>query len=119
MIVLAYFSDSQSQGTKDAGTISGMNGLKIINEQSLLRTTYGLNKKGSGGKNVLIYDMGSGTFDVVKATAGDTHLEVEDFDPKKEDVQKMISMLMTMDPEQSAMESLQEYKKSHEDLERT
>merc|ERR1711897_54392 len=74
-----------------AGTISGMNVLRIINEPTAAAIAYGLDKKGSGERNILIYDMGGGTFDVslltiedgifeVKATAGDTHLGGEDFD---------------------------------------
>merc|ERR1719175_391652 len=89
--VPAYFNDSQRQATKDAGTISGMNVLRIINEPTAAAIAYGLDKKGSGERNVLIYDMGGGAFDVslltiedgifeVKATAGDTHLGGEDFD---------------------------------------
>jgi len=89
--VPAYFNDSQRQATKDAGTISGLNVLRIINEPTAAAIAYGLDKKGAGEKNVLIYDMGGGTFDVslltiedgifeVKATAGDTHLGGEDFD---------------------------------------
>jgi len=89
--VPAYFNDSQRQATKDAGTISGMQVLRIINEPTAAAIAYGLDKKGSGERNVLIYDLGGGTFDVslltiedgvfeVKATAGDTHLGGEDFD---------------------------------------
>merc|ERR1712050_295317 len=89
--VPAYFNDSQRQATKDAGTISGMNVLRIINEPTAAAIAYGLDKKGSGERNVLIFDLGGGTFDVslltiddgifeVKATAGDTHLGGEDFD---------------------------------------
>jgi len=89
--VPAYFNDSQRQATKDAGTISGMNVLRIINEPTAAAIAYGLDKKGAGERNILIYDMGGGTFDVsiltiedgifeVKATAGDTHLGGEDFD---------------------------------------
>merc|ERR1712107_409472 len=89
--VPAYFNDSQRQATKDAGTISGLNVLRIINEPTAASIAYGLDKKGSGERNILIYDMGGGTFDVslltiedgifeVKATAGDTHLGGEDFD---------------------------------------
>jgi len=89
--VPAYFNDSQRQATKDAGTISGMNILRIINEPTAAAIAYGLDKKGTGERNILIYDMGGGTFDVsiltiedgifeVKATAGDTHLGGEDFD---------------------------------------
>jgi len=89
--VPAYFNDSQRQATKDAGSISGLNVLRIINEPTAAAIAYGLDKKGAGERNVLIYDMGGGTFDVslltiedgifeVKATAGDTHLGGEDFD---------------------------------------
>ncbi|MBA0844496.1 hypothetical protein GOBAR_AA07423 [Gossypium barbadense] len=91
--VPAYFNDSQRQATKDAGSISGLNILRIINEPTAAAIAYGLDKKASrsGEKNVLIFDLGGGTFDVslltieegifeVKATAGDTHLGGEDFD---------------------------------------
>merc|ERR1719439_580167 len=89
--VPAYFNDSQRQATKDAGSISGLNILRIINEPTAAAIAYGLDKKGAGERNVLIYDMGGGTFDVsvltiedgifeVKSTAGDTHLGGEDFD---------------------------------------
>lgn len=89
--VPAYFNDSQRQATKDAGTIAGMNVLRIINEPTAAAIAYGLDKSGSGEHNVLIFDLGGGTFDVsllsiddgifeVKATAGDTHLGGEDFD---------------------------------------
>ena len=89
--VPAYFNDSQRQATKDAGTISGMNVLRIINEPTAAAIAYGLDKKVNGERNVLIFDLGGGTFDVslltieegifeVKATAGDTHLGGEDFD---------------------------------------
>jgi L1 cell adhesion molecule like protein len=90
--VPAYFNDSQRQATKDAGTISGLNVLRIINEPTAAAIAYGLDKKASGEeKNVLIFDLGGGTFDVsvltiedgifeVKSTAGDTHLGGEDFD---------------------------------------
>ncbi|ETW85799.1 hypothetical protein HETIRDRAFT_407686 [Heterobasidion irregulare TC 32-1] len=89
--VPAYFNDSQRQATKDAGTISGMNILRIINEPTAAAIAYGLDKKVTGERNVLIFDLGGGTFDVslltieegifeVKATAGDTHLGGEDFD---------------------------------------
>merc|ERR1719412_1977198 len=89
--VPAYFNDSQRQATKDAGTMSGMNVLRIISEPTAAAIAYGLDKKGTGERNILIYDMGGGTFDVslltiedgifeVKATAGDTHLGGEDFD---------------------------------------
>ncbi|KAJ3342607.1 70-kilodalton heat shock protein [Entophlyctis luteolus] len=89
--VPAYFNDSQRQATKDAGVISGLNVLRIINEPTAAAIAYGLDKKTTGEKNVLIFDLGGGTFDVslltiedgifeVKATAGDTHLGGEDFD---------------------------------------
>ncbi|KAI9286168.1 70 kDa heat shock protein 3 [Umbelopsis sp. AD052] len=89
--VPAYFNDSQRQATKDAGMISGMNVLRIINEPTAAAIAYGLDKKVEGERNVLIFDLGGGTFDVslltiedgifeVKATAGDTHLGGEDFD---------------------------------------
>ncbi|EEC51814.1 protein heat shock protein Hsp70 [Phaeodactylum tricornutum CCAP 1055/1] len=88
--VPAYFNDSQRQATKDAGAISGLNVLRIINEPTAAAIAYGLDQKGEE-KNVLIFDLGGGTFDVslltieegifeVKATAGDTHLGGEDFD---------------------------------------
>ena len=88
--VPAYFNDSQRQATKDAGMISGLNVLRIINEPTAAAIAYGLDKKPEE-KNVLIFDLGGGTFDVslltiddgifeVKATAGDTHLGGEDFD---------------------------------------
>ena len=88
--VPAYFNDAQRQATKDAGAISGLNVLRIINEPTAAAIAYGLDKKGKE-KNVLIFDLGGGTFDVslltieegifeVKATAGDTHLGGEDFD---------------------------------------
>lgn len=89
--VPAYFNDSQRQATKDAGTIAGLNVLRIINEPTAAAIAYGLDKKQSGERNVLIFDLGGGTFDVsvltiedgifeVKSTAGDTHLGGEDFD---------------------------------------
>ncbi|XP_047511592.1 heat shock protein 68-like [Pieris napi] len=90
--VPAYFNDSQRQATKDAGSIAGLNVLRIINEPTAAALAYGLDKNLKGEKNVLIFDLGGGTFDVsiltidegslfeVKATAGDTHLGGEDFD---------------------------------------
>ncbi|GME67645.1 unnamed protein product [[Candida] boidinii] len=91
--VPAYFNDSQRQATKDAGLIAGLNVLRIINEPTAAAIAYGLDKKdsGAGEHNILIFDLGGGTFDVsllsidegifeVKATAGDTHLGGEDFD---------------------------------------
>lgn len=91
--VPAYFNDSQRQATKDAGTIAGLNVLRIINEPTAAAIAYGLDKKSQKEHNVLIFDLGGGTFDVsllsidegvfeVKATAGDTHLGGEDFDSR-------------------------------------
>ncbi|KAH8704247.1 molecular chaperone Hsp70 [Talaromyces proteolyticus] len=91
--VPAYFNDSQRQATKDAGLIAGLNVLRIINEPTAAAIAYGLDKKAEGERNVLIFDLGGGTFDVslltieegifeVKATAGDTHLGGEDFDSR-------------------------------------
>ena len=88
----AYFNDAQRQATKDAGTISGLEVLRIINEPSAAAIAYGLDKK-QGEKNVIVFDLGGGTFDVslltidngvfeVIATAGDTHLGGEDFDQR-------------------------------------
>jgi len=89
--VPAYFNDSQRQATKDAGVIAGLNVLRVINEPTAAAIAYGLDKKCSEETNVLIFDLGGGTFDVsilsiddgifeVKATRGDTHLGGEDFD---------------------------------------
>lgn len=92
--VPAYFNDSQRQATKDAGAIAGLNVLRIINEPTAAALAYGLDKNLKGERNVLIFDLGGGTFDVsiltidegslfeVKATAGDTHLGGEDFDSR-------------------------------------
>merc|ERR1719158_2281381 len=89
--VPAYFNDSQRQATKDAGRIAELNVLRIINEPTAAAIAYGLDKQDQEERNVLIFDLGGGTFDVslltiddgvfeVKATAGDTHLGGEDFD---------------------------------------
>lgn len=89
--VPAYFNDAQRQATKDAGTIAGLEVVRIINEPTAASMAYGLEANHEGEKNVLIFDLGGGTFDVslltidggiyeVKATAGDTHLGGEDFD---------------------------------------
>jgi len=89
--VPAYFNDGQRQATKDAGTIAGLNVLRIINEPTAAAIAYGLDKKGAAEHNILIFDLGGGTFDVslltieggvfeVKATGGNTHLGGEDFD---------------------------------------
>jgi heat shock protein 1/8 len=105
--VPAYFNDAQRQATKDAGIIAGLNVLRIINEPTAAALSYGLERKKpsgsssssnntSGESNVLIFDLGGGTFDVslltiddgvfeVKATAGDTHLGGEDFDNRMVD----------------------------------
>ncbi|KAF8777841.1 Heat shock protein 70 B2 like protein [Argiope bruennichi] len=94
--VPAYFNDSQRQATKDAGRIAGLNVLRIINEPTAAALAYGLDKNLHGEKNVLIFDLGGGTFDVsiltidegslfeVRSTAGDTHLGGEDFDNRME-----------------------------------
>ena len=89
--VPAYFNDSQRQATKDAGKIANLEVKRIINEPTAAAIAYGLDKQGQGEKNVLIFDLGGGTFDVslltiedgifeVKATNGHTHLGGEDFD---------------------------------------
>merc|ERR1712159_681046 len=96
--VPAYFNDAQRQATKDAGTIAGLNVLRILNEPTAAALAYGMGygAKGKGEKNVLIFDLGGGTFDVslltiddgifeVQATAGDTHLGGEDFDNRMVD----------------------------------
>merc|ERR1711976_626721 len=96
--VPAYFNDSQRQATKDAGVIAGLNIMRIINEPTAAAIAYGLDKKRTGDKesNVVIFDLGGGTFDVsilsieggifeVKSTAGDTHLGGEDFDNRMVD----------------------------------
>lgn len=89
--VPAYFNDSQRLATKDAGAIAGLDVLRIINEPTAAAIAYGLDQQSKSERNVLIFDLGGGTFDVsllnitggvfaVKATAGDTHLGGEDFD---------------------------------------
>merc|ERR1711937_497078 len=95
--VPAYFNDSQRQATKDAGVIAGLNIMRIINEPTAAAIAYGLDKKKDDKEsNVLIFDLGGGTFDVsilsieggifeVKSTAGDTHLGGEDFDNRMVD----------------------------------
>jgi L1 cell adhesion molecule like protein len=95
--VPAHFNDSQRQATRDAGAITGLNVLRIVNEPTAAAISYGLNKKAIGTseeKNVLIFDLGAGTLDVslltideagvveVRATAGDTHLGGVDFDDR-------------------------------------
>lgn len=89
--VPAYFTDAQRSATKDAGTIAGLNVLRIINEPTAAAIAYGLDNKGQGEQYILVFDLGGGTFDVslltidngvfeVMATSGDTHLGGEDFD---------------------------------------
>ena len=90
--VPAYFNDAQRQATKDAGLIAGLDVLRIINEPTAAAIAYGMVKE-SGEKNIIVFDLGGGTFDVslltidngvfeVVATAGDTHLGGEDFDQR-------------------------------------
>jgi heat shock protein 5 len=90
--VPAYFNDAQRQATKDAGVIAGLNVVRIINEPTAAAIAYGLDKK-DGERNILVFDLGGGTFDVsmltidngvfeVLATNGDTHLGGEDFDQR-------------------------------------
>jgi len=90
--VPAYFNDAQRQATKDAGVIAGLNVMRIINEPTAAAIAYGLDKK-EGEKNILVFDLGGGTFDVslltidngvfeVLSTNGDTHLGGEDFDQR-------------------------------------
>ncbi len=95
--VPAYFNDSQRRATKDAGHIAGLNVLRIVNEPTAAALAYGLDKGLTGEKNILIFDLGGGTFDVsvltvdegslfeVRSTAGDTHLGGEDFDNRMVD----------------------------------
>ncbi|KAL9093905.1 MAG: hypothetical protein Q9165_003828 [Trypethelium subeluteriae] len=113
--VPAYFNDNQRQATKDAGSISGLNVLRIINEPTAAAIAYGLGSgKSEKERNVLIYDLGGGTFDVsllhiqggvftVKATAGDTHLGGQDFDTNlldhfKKEFQRKTKKDITGDP---------------------
>ncbi|KAI5290356.1 ATPase with role in protein import into the ER, partial [Ascosphaera atra] len=90
--VPAYFNDAQRQATKDAGTIAGLNVLRVVNEPTAAAIAYGLDKTGDE-RQIIVYDLGGGTFDVsllsvdngafeVLATAGDTHLGGEDFDQR-------------------------------------
>ena len=87
--VPAYFNDNQRQATKDAGTIAGLNVLRVVNEPTAAAIAYGLDRVGDE-RQIIVYDLGGGTFDVslltidngvfeVQATAGDTHLGGEDF----------------------------------------
>ena len=91
--VPAYFNDQQRQATKDAGTIAGLTVERVLNEPTAAAIAYGLDRVTDHEENILVYDLGGGTFDVtlltidngvfeVKATAGDTHLGGEDFDQR-------------------------------------
>ena len=94
--VPAYFNDAQRQATKDAGTIAGLKVERVLNEPTAAAIAYGLDRGKQKEENVLVFDLGGGTFDVtlltiddgvfeVKATAGDTHLGGEDFDRRMMD----------------------------------
>ena len=94
--VPAYFNDAQRQATKDAGAIAGLKIERVLNEPTAAAIAYGLDRKSSKEENILVFDLGGGTFDVtlltidngvfeVKATAGDTHLGGEDFDQRMMD----------------------------------
>jgi hypothetical protein len=89
--VPAYFNDNQRAATKDAGTIAGLNVLRVVNEPTAAALAYGLDKQSETERQIIVYDLGGGTFDVsaltvdsgvfeVLSTAGDTHLGGEDFD---------------------------------------
>jgi molecular chaperone DnaK (HSP70) len=91
--VPAYFNDAQRQATKDAGTIAGLKVERVLNEPTAAAIAYGLDRSRTKEENILVFDLGGGTFDVtlltidngvfeVKATAGDTHLGGEDFDQR-------------------------------------
>jgi heat shock protein 5 len=111
--VPAYFNDAQRQATKDAGTIAGLNVIRIINEPTAAAIAYGLDKKG-GEQTILVYDLGGGTFDVsllsidggvfeVLATSGDTHLGGEDFDNRVRDfLVKQFKKKYDLDPTKDA-----------------
>jgi L1 cell adhesion molecule like protein len=128
--VPAYFGDSQRQATKDAATIAGLNCLRIINEPTAAAIAYGLDKKGSGEQNILIFDSGGGTHDIslisiedgvfeVKATDGDSHLGGEDIDERL--VKHFISEFKRKhkkDPSENAR-SIKRLKNSCEKLKRT
>jgi molecular chaperone DnaK (HSP70) len=94
--VPAYFNDAQRQATKDAGAIAGLKVERVLNEPTAAAIAYGLDRKSAKEENILVFDLGGGTFDVtlltidngvfeVKATAGDTHLGGEDFDQRMMD----------------------------------
>lgn len=91
--VPAYFNDAQRAATKDAGAIAGLNVLRVVNEPTAAALAYGLDKVGDKERQIIVYDLGGGTFDVsiltvdqgvfeVQSTAGDTHLGGEDFDQR-------------------------------------
>merc|ERR1712079_394849 len=125
--VPAYFNDSQRQATKDAGVIAGLKVLRIINEPTAAAIAYGLDKKkGEGECNVLIFDLGGGTFDVsilsiedgifeVKSTAGDTHLGGEDFDNRMVD-HFVNEFKRTLEPVEKAMRDAKMDKSSINDI---
>ena len=94
--VPAYFNDAQRQATKDAGVIAGLQVERVLNEPTAAAIAYGLDRSKNKEENILVFDLGGGTFDVtwltiddgvfeVKATAGDTHLGGEDFDQRMMD----------------------------------
>lgn len=129
--VPAYFNDAQRTATKDAGAIAGLEVLRIINEPTAAAIAYGLDQK-SGEKNVVVFDLGGGTFDVslltidngvfeVAATAGDTHLGGEDFDQRivehfvKVFKKKNDGLDITKDP-RALSKLLQEVEKAKRDL---
>jgi len=127
--VPAYFNDAQRQATKDAGTISGLTVQRIINEPTAAAIAYGLDKKG-GEKNILVFDLGGGTFDVtlltidngvfeVLSTNGDTHLGGEDFDQRV--MAYFIKMLKKRDNTdvQSDKRALQKLRREVERVKRT
>ena len=127
--VPAYFNDAQRQATKDAGTISGLSVQRIINEPTAAAIAYGLDKKG-GEKNILVFDLGGGIFDVtlltidngvfeVLATNGDTHLGGEDFDQRV--MQYFIKMIKKRDGVDIASDkrALQKLRREVERVKRT
>merc|ERR1711976_692649 len=119
--VPAYFNDAQRQSTKDAGTISGLNVARIINEPTAAAIAFGLDKS-KGETNILVFDLGGGTFDVsiltidsgifeVISTSGDTHLGGEDFD------QRVMDFLMKVFKRKSGKDASLD-KKSQQKLKR-
>ncbi|EIW76667.1 heat shock protein 70 [Coniophora puteana RWD-64-598 SS2] len=127
--VPAYFNDAQRQATKDAGTIAGLQVLRIINEPTAAAMAYGLNKKG-GESQIIVYDLGGGTFDVsllsiddgvfeVLATAGDTHLGGEDFDNRVIDYFVKLYKKKTGTDVQSNLRAMGKLKREVEKAKRT